>query len=407
MKITFLLRKNQQAERPLYLVLRHKQKQAMIATGLSLRASQWNASGQSARKSAPGSAAINKHLLDLETKAQEAARSLIAEGLEPWPQDIKARLIKPVVAEEEPCFLAFCETLLGTWEGRWAYQTFLAYQTAVRKLRQFHKRRRLPFSKVTPAMLRRFQQHLARDLGNKANTRHKNLSTLKEFFHQAMEDGVIEWQRNPFDSLTLSKEKAVKEKLTTEELKQIAALDLEEGSLLADVRRWFMFAFYAGGMRFSDVALLERKHLAAGDDGSVRSLYRMGKTKGVHGVLLVEEALAILEYYNWRKKKRGERVFPILDGYDLADPKKRREAISSRNVLANKYLRKMAKRAGVDKRVSFHLSRHSLAGYLLEQGYDVYVIKEVLGHATVRITEDYLRGFKGAGPDEAMLRIRL
>src|SRR5690606_350141 len=122
-------------------------------------------------------------------------------------------------------------------------------------------------------------------------------------YNQAMEDEVIEWGRNPFDSLTVSREQTVKEKLTTDELRTLLALKIDEKSLMADVRRWFFFAFYAGGMRFSDVAELERRHLEVENGATteaVRVRYRMGKTKGLHGVLLVPEALAILDYYDWR-----------------------------------------------------------------------------------------------------------
>jgi site-specific recombinase XerD len=284
-----------------------------------------------------------------------------------------------------------------------------AYQTAVNKLRAWHgageEYTPLPFKEVTPAFCRGFQEHLASDLGNSANTQHKNLSTLKGFYKQAMEDDVIAWGRNPFEVLTLRKEAGQKEKLTTDELRDLKAAELET-ELERDVRRWFFFAFYAGGMRFSDVAELERRHIRQ-EEGETRVYYRMGKTRDLHGALLVPEAVEILEHYGWRQKGQGERVLPILDGYDTSTPQKRRQSIASRNTLANKYLKKIATRAGIEKSVSFHLSRHSTAGYLLEQGHDVRTIQRVLGHANVRVTEDYLRGFESSGPDDASRSLSL
>ncbi|HET6569048.1 MAG TPA: hypothetical protein VFG50_13870 [Rhodothermales bacterium] len=52
--------------------------------------------------------------------------------------------------------------------------------------------------------------------------------------------------------------------LTPDEINNIAALDLEPDSLVWHVQGWFLFAFYPDGMRFSDVALLERSHLRGG-----------------------------------------------------------------------------------------------------------------------------------------------
>lgn len=79
----------------------------------------------------------------------------------------------------------------------------------------------------------------------------------------------------------------------------------------------------------------------------------------------------------------------------------------------NKYLRKLAARVGLVGRdgsprmVGFHLSRHSVAGYLHESGVDVHTIQRILGHSSVKVTEGYLRGFGGSLADEAMRGIAL
>ena len=48
------------------------------------------------------------------------------------------------------------------------------------------------------------------------------------------------------------------------------------------------------------------------------------------------------------------------------------------------------KRAGVRKEVHTHTLRHSYATHLLEQGVNILVIKELLGHAHIETTMVYL-----------------
>ena len=70
-----------------------------------------------------------------------------------------------------------------------------------------------------------------------------------------------------------------------------------------------------------------------------------------------------------------------------------RSGITRRHHVLESGLQKAVKaavdRTGITKRVSCHTFRHSFATHLLEDGVNIRVVQELMGHADVKTTEIY------------------
>ncbi|MFV2061187.1 MAG: integron integrase [Gammaproteobacteria bacterium] len=106
-----------------------------------------------------------------------------------------------------------------------------------------------------------------------------------------------------------------------------------------------------------------------------------------YGNVYLPEALA-RKYPNAEKEFRWQYIFPSTK--ISTDP---RSKITRRHHIhesvLQKHIKKSAEKSGITKKVNCHTLRHSFATHLLENGYDIRTVQELLGHADVSTTMIY------------------
>jgi site-specific recombinase XerD len=149
---------------------------------------------------------------------------------------------------------------------------------------------------------------------------------------------------------------------------------------------------WRGGLRVSEALALQAKDFDP-DAGTIRVLH--GKGDEARTVALDPQAFALVE--RWLRLRtmlglsRAGRVFCTLKGRPL-DPSYLRQLLP-----------RLARRAGIDKRVHPHGLRHTHAAELAREGVPVNVIQLQLGHRSIGTTTRYLQH---VAPQELVERIR-
>lgn len=342
------------------------------------------------RTSHPKHATINQHI---DEKIQEA-KNVISE-LEKKKYTVTASTIKDGMLKPETLsFLAFANQIADGIKDNNHYANYRKYSTVIKKLTDFRNNEDFNFDELTPSFLASFESYLAK-LGNSVNTINSNFRTIRAIYYKAIEKGFIDQSKNPFFTYKLKLNNSRKDRLNEEEIKKIETLDFKDDIVAENVRNAFLFSFYNAGIRISDVLQLKWENI---QDGKL--VYKMFKTNRVHSVKLKEKPLAILEKY---KGCNESFIFPFFsDVYDYSDPGFLFKQIGSKTAIINKYLKYIASRAGITKKITTHTARHSFADIARQKTDNLYNLSKTLGHSSLKVTEAYLASFDEKAVDDTL-----
>ena len=203
------------------------------------------------------------------------------------------------------------------------------------------------------------------------------LSSLRSFFDWLILEG--ERQDNPCDRIDAPKlGRYLPEVLSVEEVESILdSVDTNAGwTGLRD--RAILEILYGCGLRVSEACSLQISHVYL-QEGFVRVV---GKGDKERLVPLGEMAADAFKNYLDARPAAAEPAFD-----DIAFLNKNGRPLS--RVAIFNLVKKQALLAGVRKEISPHTFRHSFATHLIENGADLRVVQEMLGHESILTTEIY------------------
>ncbi|MEN9582909.1 MAG: hypothetical protein RL641_863 [Candidatus Parcubacteria bacterium] len=137
--------------------------------------------------------------------------------------------------------------------------------------------------------------------------------------------------------------------------------------------------FFSTGLRLSELCSLNRDLDLSRDEFSIR-----GKGEKVRVVFLSDDAKSAIREYLAKRKDIDEAMFIELSRNKSKDGSRR---ITPRSI--ERIVRDIAIKAGISKKVTPHVLRHSFATDLLSNGADIRSVQMMLGHANIATTQIY------------------
>ena len=384
--IKVLLRTNKLNEKglaPLYLRIIKDRKAKFISLAIYLKPSEWNEEAGKVRKSHPNSTRLNAMIAQRVADAEG-----VAVELETNTKTISSQKIKHKIIGSAPVdYFMFADKKIKSLENEGKVGLGKHYKCSTDKLKKYCNNKPLYFDDITVAFLTEYQDYLRNTLKNRQNTVHSNFKVIRKLFNDAIRLDILTHNDNPFYKFSVNIEKTKREFLTEDEIKSIEILNLPKTNLMPLHRDMYIFAVYAGGLRISDILALRWKHF----DGE-RVHIQMQKTKSVVTVKLPNKAIEIMNYYKSEDNTPEHFVFPVLNkDIDYSDPKLYYTKQTSAITLINKNLKKIAVKAGLNKTLSFHTSRHTFATWALRKGIRIEYVSKLLGHSNIKETQIYAK----------------
>ena len=212
--------------------------------------------------------------------------------------------------------------------------------------------------------------------GITSRTRAHYLTVIKSFYNYLVDNHYLD--KNPSERIKLPKiEKKLPEYLTIEEVDRIMNINPTKPT---DYRNIAMLeTIYACGLRVSELCELKINNIDF--EECIIRVYGKGKKERI--VPMNDNSISALKRYidEYRlyllKDKVSEYVFINNFG----------SRISRQGFF--KILKKICDDNGINKSVSPHTLRHSFATHLLNNGADIRVIQELLGHSNLTTTQIY------------------
>jgi site-specific recombinase XerD len=354
-------------------------KRAEIATGHKIDLEKWNSSSGCVKGNKEEARTINTSLINI----RDTLNSLFTQLCSNKDLHLTVDLIKNTYLGKSAkqytlleVFKFHNEQMKAHLGKEFAAGTYERYQTTLKLLQAFIKyqygKEDISLSELKYAFITDLEFWFKTVRKCNHNTTIKYITNLRKIINLAISN---EWiQHDPFAKFKVSLKEVKRECLSAEELQAIERKTFKIGRL-DQVKDIFVFSCYTG-LAYADVEKLSPQHISKGVDGKYWVFIDRTKTGTSSAVPLLSAAQSIIDKYKDHPEAMNkDRVFPVISNQKM-----------------NAYLKEIADVCGIDKKLTFHIARHTFATTVtLTNGVPIETVSNMLGHKNIKTTQVYAK----------------
>lgn len=345
-----------------------------FSTGKQVKVTSWDKNKQLVKGKDEEATSLNNYLKSVRAKLYEKEAELLDRGFVITAQLLYDAYFDKVACLKERSLLSVLEehnverkAMVGKTV---APATYWVFEYTGKLLKEFilkkYNREDLYLRELNIGFIQGFHSFLLGEKKMGQNSSTKHLKFLKKLLNLAVSNSYI--SNNPVNAYKIERTPVEIDFLDEEELRKIINFDTPIPRF-EKARDFFLFGCFTG-LSYIDIKTLAPEHFEKDSEGRIWIKKRRIKTGVLSRIPLLPIAKLILDKY-----KGGNRLIPIQDPADI-----------------NKYLKDIAILCNINKRITFHTSRHTFASTVtLANNISLEVVSKMMGHTNTRMTTHYAK----------------
>ncbi len=252
-------------------------------------------------------------------------------------------------------------------------RSYWKYCTVYKHLSEFNRQRYkvsdIALKELAPAFITDFELFLRTEKNHCTNTIWSYMMPFKRIIYMSINNGWL--QRDPFYAYSITKEETKRGFLSKEEIKMLIEGSFKKKSYEL-IRDLFIFCCFTG-LSWTDMANLTKENLQTSFDGHLWIKTNRQKTGTETNLRLLEVPLRIIKKYEGCSEDGKLLPVPCYPN-------------------CKNGIKVIAKKCGIEKNVTWHMSRHSFATTVcLSNDMPIETLSKMLGHRSIRTTQIYAK----------------